>query len=47
MPKKLIPMVMKPSVRPIKYYDIVGDLMMNFIVNRRIAIIRQVGDSAA
>lgn len=40
-------MVIKPSVRPpLKYYDIVGDLMINFLANRRTAIIRQIGDSA-
>lgn len=46
MPKKLIPMVLKPSVRPIKYYDIVGDLMMKFLSGRKVTVIRQVGDSA-
>lgn len=47
MPKRLVPMVPKPSVRPpLKYYDIVGDLMINFLANRRAAIIKQVGDSA-
>ncbi|BDR93181.1 hypothetical protein [Vulcanisaeta souniana] len=46
MPKMLIPMVLKPSVRPLKYYDIVGDLMLSFLANRRITIIKQVGDSA-
>ena len=45
VPKKLIPMVLRPSVRPLKYYDIVGDLMMNFLNGRRVAIIRQVNDS--
>ncbi|MFB6469959.1 MAG: hypothetical protein TU36_001795 [Vulcanisaeta sp. AZ3] len=45
MPRKLIPIVPKPSVRPLKYYDIVGDLMMNFLIGRRITIIRQTGDS--
>ncbi len=39
-------MVPKSSVRPLKYYDIVGDLMINFLANRRAAIIRQVNDSA-
>ncbi|ADN51575.1 hypothetical protein [Vulcanisaeta distributa] len=46
MPRKLVPMVLKPSVRPLKYYDIVGDLMINFLMNRRVAIIRQVNDTA-
>ena len=46
MPKRLIPMVLKPSVRLLKYYDIVGDVMINFLANRRAAIIRQVNDTA-
>ena len=46
MPRKLIPMVLKPSVRLLKYYDIVGDVMINFLANRRAAIIRQVNDTA-
>ncbi|WP_054857401.1 hypothetical protein [Vulcanisaeta sp. JCM 16159] len=46
MPRRLVPMVIKPSIRPLKYYDIVGDLMINFLANRRTAIIRQIGDSA-
>ncbi|WP_252901755.1 hypothetical protein [Vulcanisaeta sp. JCM 14467] len=46
MPKRLIPMVLKPSVRLLKYYDIVGDVMINFLTNRRAAIIRQVNDTA-
>ena len=46
MPRKLVPMVLKPSVRPLKYYDIVGDVMINFLANRRVAIIRQVNDTA-
>lgn len=39
-------MVLKPPVRPLKYYDIVGDLMINFLTNRRVAIIKQVNDAA-
>ncbi|ADY00812.1 MAG: hypothetical protein ACP5GZ_04065 [Vulcanisaeta sp.] len=46
MPKKLIPMVLKPSVRPLKYYDVIGDLMINFLTGRKATIIRQVGDTA-
>lgn len=46
MPKKLIPLIAKPSVRPIKYYDIVGDIMVEFMKNRRVAIIKQTDTEA-
>ncbi|WP_069807547.1 hypothetical protein [Vulcanisaeta thermophila] len=44
--KRMIPLVVKPSVRPIKYYDVVGDVMVEFMRNRRVAIIQQTNTEA-
>ncbi len=39
--KRLNPVVKRVPVDPIKYYDLVGELMLNFMVNRTIQVIVQ------